>query len=327
MKQVLLFDTAIATTNLGDEIILDCVKQGLKPILYDAITYRLGTHIENFNLFQMIKGNYKYYDMCKNADYKFVCGTNLLCDNVFGRFPQWMLYPYNVKLYSECVLVGVGKISAYQRVSRYTEMLYKKCFSREFYHSVRDEETRVIMESMGFKAINTGCPTLWMFTKEKCERIPSSKASKVIISLSGYNNQKNPIYDKKMVDCVFSNYDKVYAWIQTIHDQTYINEICHRGDIEYIYSLEKFSDVLDEGDIDYIGTRLHGGVFALQHECRSIIISIDQRAEGFYKSNNIPIIRRDEIETKLELEINSEWKTDIRVDRESINQFLSQFME
>ena len=155
---------------------------------------------------------------------------------------------------------------------------------------------------------------------------PSAKASKAVLSLSGYNNQKDPSLDKKMADCVFRNYDKVFAWIQTIHDKTYIDEICGRDTVEYIYSLEKFSDVLKEGDIDYIGTRLHGGVFALQHACRSIIISIDQRAEGFHKSNNIPIVRREEIDEKLEETINAEWKTDIRVDRESIDRFLSQFM-
>lgn len=45
MKQVLMFDTAIATSNIGDEIILKGVYDGLKEILDYHLTFRLGTHI------------------------------------------------------------------------------------------------------------------------------------------------------------------------------------------------------------------------------------------------------------------------------------------
>ena len=59
---------------------------------------------------------------------------------------------------------------------------------------------------------------------------------------------------------------------------------------------------------------------------RTIIISIDQRAEGFHESNNIPIVRRNEIE-KLEDKINGIINTDIIVDFDAINEFLGQFPE
>lgn len=121
MKQVLLFDTAIATTNLGDEIILEGVKAGLRPVLEKSLTFRLGTHIENYSAIQMLTYNWKYHQLCEKADYKFVCGTNLFSNNLKGLFPQWMLNPFNMKLYTNSILVGVGKISDYKEINTYTK--------------------------------------------------------------------------------------------------------------------------------------------------------------------------------------------------------------
>ena len=77
--------------------------------------------------------------------------------------------------------------------------------------------------------------------------------------------------------------------------------------------------------MDYVGTRLHGGVFAMQNFCRSLIISIDHRAEGFHKTNNLPILRREEIPDRLESLINSEFATEIILNSEAIAEFKSQF--
>ena len=54
MRKILLFDTAIDTGNLGDEIILESVKKELSTILDSASVYRMGTHIENYSPIQMI---------------------------------------------------------------------------------------------------------------------------------------------------------------------------------------------------------------------------------------------------------------------------------
>ena len=218
MKQVLLFDTAIATTNLGDEIILEGVKTGLRPVLENSLTFRLGTHIENYSAIQMLKYNWKYHQLCEKADYKFVCGTNLFSNNLKGLFPQWMLNPLNMKLYTDSVLVGVGKISDFNEINSYTKGLYNKTLSKKYTHSVRDEDTKEALEKLGFKAINTGCPTLWMITPERCTLIPSRKAENVILSVSGYEDQADRIQDQKMIDCIGKNYKTVYAWIQTVAD-------------------------------------------------------------------------------------------------------------
>lgn len=326
MKKILLFDTAIATTNLGDEIILDSVKEGLSAILYDSLIFRLGTHIENYSKKQLGKDNWKYKVLCQNADYKFICGTNLFSGSLKGKFPQWMLNPKNSKLYQNAVCVGIGKINNFKTIDRYTKRLYLKCLSKEYQHSVRDESTKKAMEMIGLKAINTGCPTLWSLNSEKCAQIPTKKADKAILSVSGYPEQVDWIADQKLVDCVLKNYTTVYAWIQTVMDKQYLSSLKNTKNIQCIYSLKKYKDILKLRNIDYIGTRLHGGVYALQHSCRAIVIAIDERAIGFYESNKLPIVYREEIEKSLDMMINSQWETTIQLNQKAIDKFINQFI-
>jgi len=326
MKQILLFDTAINTSNLGDEIIYDDCKKGLSGILDNALVFRLGTHVSNYSAYQLLrKEDRKIERLCDWSDYKFICGTNLLSDNLKGVNPQWMLNPINARLYTDSILVGVGKISDYTEPNRYTKKLYNKILSKKYKHSVRDEDAKRVLEDMGFSAINTGCPTLWGFTEEKCKAIPTKKAKNVVFSVSGYYKQRDPEKDKRLIGILKKNYEKCYLWVQTVIDEKYFNEINDsKLEVTSIYSLNKYKEILSTGDVDYIGTRLHGGVYALQNGCRSLVISIDQRARGFHRDNNLPILERDEIE-KLYDVLNSEWETNIIVDREAISEFLNQF--
>lgn len=323
MKQVLMFDTAIATSNIGDEIILKGVYDGLKEILDYHLTFRLGTHIENWSPINMIKSNWKAYALSDLANYKFVAGTNCLTDDL-KKHPQWVINKFNKKLYKDCILVGVGRISDYEIPTNYSQKIYKDILSKNFKHSVRDEGTKKVLERMGLKAINTGCPTLWGFTPEKCSKIPRKKAKNAIISVSGYNEQRNEAKDQQMIDIVNKNYDTVYAWIQTAVDEDYLMHFKGVKNIKCIYSLNKFKETILLDNVDYIGTRLHGGIFAMQNECRSIIISIDERARGFHQTNNIPILERDKMD-ELENLINSEFETKIKINQEEINEFIKQF--
>lgn len=324
MKQILLFDTAIATTNIGDEIILDSVKKGMKDILEDALIVRLGTHIENYSPIQMIH-NFKINALCGQAKYKLICGTNLFTHDLFHLKTQWMLNPFNMKLYKDAVLVGVGKTTDYVKITNYTRWLYKNTLNKKMIHSVRDNDTKAAVESLGLKAINTGCPTLWGLTKDLCESIPKGKNENAIISVSGYSDQLNRKEDYNLIECVKNNYKKVYAWIQTTDDYTYLKSLPNSEGIDIVCSFDKYKELLDMHTFDYIGTRLHGGVFALQHACRTIVISIDKRAEGFHEYNNLPIVRRADIVSSLEDKINSNFATEIVLDTKAINTFLNQF--
>ena len=333
MKKVLLFDTAIATGNLGDEIIFEGVKEGMSQILDYSSVYRMGTHIQNYSAFQMLvhkllKADTKIRDINENVNNKFICGTNLLVNNLLGVRPQFMLNYFNKSLYKDAVLVGVGRSGNFDKMSnQYTKYLYRNSLSKKYIHSVRDDKTKEVIEKLGLKAINTGCPTLWGFTPEICEKIPKEKADNVICSLSGHLEQRQPQKDIELLKCLKCNYKKIYVWIQTAIDEDYFLSLigAEKKGYTFIYSLNEYKRILQMESVDYIGTRLHGGIYALQNGVRTVIISIDERARGFAENNNIPILERDRI-NELEKIINNKIVTDIHVNRNAINCFISQFI-
>ncbi|MCM1270057.1 MAG: polysaccharide pyruvyl transferase family protein [Ruminococcus flavefaciens] len=326
MATGIIFDTAICTSNLGDEIILDAICRNMKEVFDNNFMLRLSTHSSNFSFMQMMRNN-KKINYCLNAEYKFVCGTNLISQKRVGKInTQWQIHPYEIPIFRNSILVGAGTTDGSEKVDFYAKYLYKKVLSDKYMHSVRDELTKRVIESLGFKAINTGCPTLWELTPEHCREIKRSKSENCIITVSGYADQKDASVDQVFVDIVKKNYNKIYAWIQTTEDEKYLYSLKETENIEKIYSLSKYREILRNGNVDYIGTRLHGGVFAMQNKVRSVVISIDHRAEGFHEKNNIPIIRRKNVESNLERIIHSDFETKIINDYDAINKFKSQFI-
>lgn len=324
MKKIVVFDTALGTSNNGDEIIMESIHNEFKELIDNNFSLRLATHVNNFSFLQMCRNNGKI-NYFKNADYKFIFGTNLIAQKRIGKVnSQWQLKLSNIPIYEGCILVGAGCTFGGDKTDALAKMLYKKVLSKKYYHSVRDEQTKKVVESLGVKAINTGCPTLWCFTPEFCNEIPETKAEECIITVSGYADQFDTQMDQKMIDIVKSNYKKVYCYIQTTEDEKYLNKLKNTEDIVRVYSLNKYKEILNTKDIDYVGTRLHGGIYAMQNKCRSIIISIDHRARGFYETNNIPILERNSMD-KLDNMINSKFKTEIRINQKAIDSFKNQF--
>lgn len=333
MKKVVICDTALASSNVGDEIIFDSICNGMSDVFEENFSLRLATHVNNFSAKQVAHSYVKQFlhketkiKYFQQADWKFVCGTNLIAQKrLFKINTQWKLYPSNLSIYKNCILIGVGTYGSSDKFDWYGRYIYNKVLSRQYAHSVRDELTKKLIESLGRRAINTGCPTLWSLTPEHCRRIPVGKADNCIISVSGYKPQTAPENDAKMIEIVRKNYRDVRVWIQTTEDEYYLDRLPGGSDLKRIYSLKRYRQALQEGNVDYVGTRLHGGVFAMQNFCRSLIISIDHRAEGFHKTNNLPILRREEIPDRLESLINSEFATEIILNSEAIAEFKSQF--
>ena len=79
------------------------------------------------------------------------------------------------------------------------------------------------------------------------------------------------------------------------------------------------------GNIDYVGTRLHAGIHALNHGIRSIIVEVDNRSAEIAKDTNLPVIKRDAITSGLKKMIESEWPTQITIDSAAISKFVGQF--
>ena len=91
-------------------------------------------------------------------------------------------------------------------------------------------------------------------------------------------------------------------------------------------SLKAYDDYLSAKDSDYVGIRLHGGVYAMRHKRRAIIIAIDERARAINEMNHLNCIEKDNLED-LEGMINSNLPTEVCMDYEAINKWKSQFRE
>lgn len=92
-------------------------------------------------------------------------------------------------------------------------------------------------------------------------------------------------------------------------------------------TLKAYDEILQsEESLDYIGTRLHGGIRALQHKRRSMIIAIDSRARSFKNDFNLPVIDKENLNELFEM-INSNFKTEIVLKKDRIDEFRTKLTE
>lgn len=318
-------DTSIGTSNLGDYFIMENVRRELSFILDNNFVYELPTHVPAFNSLAVWKNSLAVQNY-SSADYKFVGGSNLLVKNLLTHYPQWNINLLNYKPLCNSVLVGVGA-GAGQKSNYYTKRIYTRLLSRHYYHSVRDERSKSYVESLGLKAINTGCVTMWGLTPDFCSTIPKTRGEDCIFTLTGGNG--GPIKeDQELLNILVRNYKNVYYWLQGDYDLSYLKKFNNIDNIIIVPpKLEAYKKVLESNQsIDYIGTRLHGGICAIQHKKRSIIISIDERADEINKSNHLNCIYRIKVAEQLEKMINSEFATNIEMPFNNINRWKEQFV-
>lgn len=200
-----------------------------------------------------------------------------------------------------------------------------KIFSKKYIHSVRDERTKKILENLGFQAINTGCPTLWSLTPEFCKQIPTDKADNVVFTLTFYD--KDPKNDQKLIDILKENYNKVYFWVQGSEDYEYFKTFKNIEQIEIVSpALDSYRKILQQENIEYVGTRLHAGIFAMKNKKRSIILSVDNRAQDMSVTYQLNTILREQIDT-LPAMLHSSFQTNVHIDQEKIQQWKDQFKE
>lgn len=320
MENVLLLDTSVGSLNKGDEIIMRCIRNQLSEITKNKFTLTLPTHVSPFHWYQVARGSNRV-KIYSNARYKFVGGSNLLTMDMLTHFPQWNINIFNYGPLKGSILVGVGAGKG-SKINTYTKILYKRVLSHDFIHSVRDERTKYFLEDMGFKVINTGCATLWSLTPEFCRDIPTEKSDSVIFTLT--HHDKDVINDQFFIDIMNRNYKNVFFWVQDSEDLRYFNTLKNTEKIKIIPpTVDDYEKIL-KTDVDYIGTRLHGGIYAMRHKKRSIIIAIDERAQGMSESYNLNTIHRDNFKN-LEKMINSKIITDVNVNYNAVNEWLNQF--
>ncbi len=322
MQNIGVFNTSIGSGNLGDHIIMDSVLNEISSLVETRQQIHFSSH--DAHLYNALK-------LQKKVIFNFLCGTNCLSSNMWYR-PAWAVNLITAGFLKPTITLGVGWGGYQEKPDIYTRKLLNKTLLSEGYLSVRDNYTKLKMEEAGVNnSINTACLTMWGLNKEFCQEITKNKMTKsrnVVYTLTDYTPDLN--LDFLSLKILVESYEMVYIWIQGARDFLYLKELIKSNSSFFLkYKsafkivppvLKVYDHLLEWGDVDYVGTRLHGGIRALQKGVRTIIIGVDNRALEKKKDFNLPVIAREGVEGLSGL-INSSYNLDINLPIENIDKF------
>lgn len=310
----IIFDTSIATTNLGDHIIMDAVNQIADELFMDDFVINVPTH---FSIHPLDLPTLRKYDAA------LVGGTNLLKNNTFGN-RQWKVGVKDLlALRRKVILFGVGWWQYQDKsMSLYTKQMYRALFSRKYIHAVRDNYTLKKLSEIGINnVVNTGCPTVWKLDEPHLSQINPKKRDTVVTTITDY--LRDPERDRQLFEILKKHYRKVYVWIQGSKDQAYIESLT--TNVQYISpKLSAFDRFLESEPCEYVGTRLHAGIRALQKRRKALIIGIDNRALEMRNDIGLNVLERQRIDS-LEEKIHEEMSVKLYLNFEAIRRWKTQF--
>ncbi len=315
--KISIYDTTICDDNLGNQIIMDAINPVIDKIFRDAFIIKL-QYLEKF-------GDMSHRHI-RESKYTFFGGTNAL-SSTMNRYSQMGFNLADTTRINNVVLVGVGWWQYQKKPNFYTRYLLKRILHPDAIHSVRDEYTKDYLQNIGIKnVVNTSCPTVWNLNKKHCENIPAHKSRKAVCSLTDYH--QDPVSDAAFLRLVIERYEKCFLWLQGAGDREYFDSLdLPAGAIELIPpKLSAYDQLLMSEEVDYIGTRLHAGVRALQHRRRALILGIDNRALEIGKNIGLNVCDRKDIGAVSRFCKGGE-ATLLRIPEEEIQRWQQQFVE
>lgn len=272
-----LLDPSLESRNTGDLIIRQSVS---------SVLMRLGIDERQLLMLPTQRPlSHGERSEASRCDKFLVGGTNLLSSNM-PWYMQWRLRPRDFAIFNRNVrLLGVGWWQYQGRPNRVTTSILRRVLERDG-HAIRDAWSREQLAMVGIRGTNTACPTMWGLsrTPERSER--PSRA--VVVTLTDYN--RHPQYDRALIDLLGRHYESIVFWPQGAKDAAYVQRVSPGLRI-----LEQGLPSLDDaliGGCDYVGTRLHAGIRALQHGARSTVVAIDNRAMEISRDTGLPTIPR-----------------------------------
>ena len=319
---IALMTPGVTTLNLGDQIIEEAVMQELADLFPERFIVTFSSHA-GFR-----RKSLALYNSCA---LRFWGGANMIDRKLEWAFNCSPDIPvYEAWCYRRNLLLGSGMGN--HRWNRpgfnvAAKLFYRTLLSREGLHSVRDEVTRGELAAIGItNVICTGCPTTWRLTPEHCAKIPVRRAENVVFTLTDYC--PDPEADRRLIALLRDHYRHLFFFPQGAEDLAYFRRL--EPDTERMTllppDLAHFHEVLIPGEVDYIGTRLHGGMRAMQRRCRALILSIDNRASDMARTLNFPMAARLD-EEAVRAWITAPRPCTMRIDQQAIETWKNQFRQ
>jgi len=122
-----LLDTATALTNLGDQIIMEAVREELADVLVEPMVFTVTTHEWM---------GQKSCVMMRRSDFAIAGSTNLLSSRMWFRC-SWKVTPLDAFLGRNVILMGVGWYQYQHAPDPYSRWLVRRLLSPTAIHSVR----------------------------------------------------------------------------------------------------------------------------------------------------------------------------------------------
>lgn len=316
MKTISVLDTAITSSNLGNQIIMDSVYEIIDDLFPCDFLYSLPWE-------GPVSGAAHRY--LRKSEYVFFGGTNSLSSHIL-LYKQMSFRFRDLIRFNDLTLLGMGWWQYQGKPDMLTRLFLGRLLSKKNLHSVRDEYTKQMLSDVGIaNVVNTCCPTTWKLTETHCLSIPKRKSENVLLTLTDYNKSRES--DGRLIDTLLDSYKNVYYWIQGADDLAYIQSFDkHKGRIVIIPpSLKKYDEHLEYEDCDYIGTRLHAGIRAIQKKKRALILAVDNRAVEISKDVNLHITPRDDI-SGIQGFISGNYETKLKIPFEEIDRWKAQFL-
>ena len=277
-----------SSINLGDLIIRRSIDEVFDEILPGADVVRASSH-------QFLDGD--LLEQAVQADLVFVSGTNLLSSHVL-EYNQWKLSSdpsfYLVPPQLNAILVGVGWWQYQDAPDSITRNYYNRILHPSLPHSVRDSYTVNNLSCSGVSFIlNTSCPTLWKLDGHDITRRQQNR--KCLFCLTDYNQQ--PEADNRFIELLLESYDSLIFFPQGSKDMQYAATLpsfiqAGKRILSLPHMVEAIYEILAQGELDYIGTRLHTGALSLEYGVPSLILGIDNRSQEIARDINLPVVQR-----------------------------------
>lgn len=288
MKHIALIKPSISSFNLGDKIVSMYVDKIMKSMFPDAFFIDIPAYNQT---------DKRIEEIVQKCDHLFFCGTGIL-NNFLSNGIHWRCSPGDFS--HKVILFGVGwnKYEDFSPTPETTELLVSN-LSTSAIHSIRDDYSKSQFDKFGaFKSLNTSCPTIW--------ELPVKYEFSCDNAIMTVNSSRgSPEYDRDLVLMTASNFKRMYWYPQSPNDFEYAEEIgLKEKAIMLSPTLNSLSDFYSQQNCTYVGSRLHGGIFAMHYGHRAYIVSIDNRAAEIKHDTQIPIYSYSEIDL-LEKDLNS----------------------
>lgn len=287
MRIISVLDTTVTSYNLGNEIIMEAIFEIMEDLFPDDFMYRLPWEG------RFSKAVQRYMNA---SDFVFFGGTNSLSSNMLS-YKQIGFRVRDLLKFDRLTLLGMGWWQYQDDPDLYSRMFIRRLLSSRTIHSVRDQYTKEKLSRIGItNVVNTCCPTTWRLTADHCSKIPLSRSDCVMVTLTDYNRSRD--VDLALLKILNEFYKEIYYWIQGAGDLEYIKSFAeYRDRIKIVPpKLKKYDGILKSNDCDYIGTRLHAGIRAIQHHKRALILSVDNRASEISNDVRLNVVSRFDLD-------------------------------